>query len=275
MITTTITLVFTGIFGGILAGLTGIGGGIIYILALQFFLEKIGIPSSEIVQFTIANSILAVFFATLSANIKLFKLKEIYTKQILIVSSASILSSLLMLRYFVNTSLYSKSTFDIIITLLLIYLLFKVIKKAVSISQNTELINASNHHFLLGGIGGGIIASLSGLGGGVIMVPVFNTLIGLNSKTSRSISLGVITLTTMVMSINNLSQSPTSLLSSTTHYGYIIPSITLPVVTGVLLGGYIGVSLSKKLSGKSISTIYSVFLALFIIKKIIEFTLWR
>ena len=65
-------LVVCGLIGGIQAGLLGVGGGLIYILILEIFLDQLGIPTTEIHQFVIANSILAVFFGTLSSSIKLY-----------------------------------------------------------------------------------------------------------------------------------------------------------------------------------------------------------
>ena len=53
----------------------------------------------------------------------------------------------------------------------------------------------------------------------------------------------------------------------------IIPSVTLPLILGVFIGGPMGVSLSKKMSDKTVSVIYGVFLLLFIGKKAIELLL--
>lgn len=267
-------LVVCGLIGGIQAGLLGVGGGLIYILILEVFLNQLGIPSAEIHQFVIANSILAVFFGTLSSSVKLYRNGEFYLNQVLLVSIGSISASLFVLHFYVNTEAYNKLYFDYLILALLGYMLFRVFKKVLSVTKSISLEEASKNKFVLGGVAGGVIASLSGLGGGVIMVPVFNTMIGVDMKTARSISLGVITITAFFMSLNNVFESAQYQLTDITQLGYILPSITLPMVAGVLVGGPLGVSLSKKMSDKTVSIIYAVFLLLFIIKKIVDLAGW-
>lgn len=274
MLIDVLVLIACGVLGGVLAGLIGIGGGLVYILALDIFLAKIGVPTDEIHQFTIANSILAVFFASASSVFKLYKSGDFYPKQIFLVAIGSIISSVLVLRFFVNTTYYSKTTFGYVVLLILGYMLFRVFKKTTSDEKDLELEKAPKNMFVLGGIGGGVIASLSGMGGGVVMIPVFHTMIGIDIKTARSISLGVIAVTSFFMSINNLLEKGEAQIANQFQWGYIIPIITIPLVAGVLVGGPLGVGLSKKLSGKVISSIYAVFLFLFISKKILELVEW-
>ena len=102
-------------------------------------------------------------------------------------------------------------------------MLFRVFKKVIAVTKSITLEEASKNKFLLGGIAGGTIASLSGLGGGVIMVPVFNTIIGVDMKTARSISLGVITITAFFMSLNNVVESDQYQLEEIAQFGYILP----------------------------------------------------
>lgn len=266
-------LVVCGLVGGVQAGLLGVGGGLIYILILEVFLGRLGIPTVELHQFVIANSILAVFFGTLSSSIKLYRNGEFYIRQVMLVAVGSISASLLVLHFFVNTATYNKLYFDYLILLLLVYMLFRVFKKVISVTKSIDLAEASKNKFLLGGVAGGAIASLSGLGGGVVMVPIFHTMIGLNMKTARSVSLGVITITAFFMSLNNVFE-PQQYQLEIAQFGYILPTITLPMVAGVLVGGPLGVVLSKKMSDKTISIIYAVFLLLFIIKKSLDLAEW-
>lgn len=266
-----LTLIFIGLIGGTLAGLIGIGGGIIYILALEIYLTKTGVLATELHQFIIANSMFAIFFASISSSYRLYKLKEFYTKTVLLVATGGTIGSLLLLHFFVNTPYYSLHHFNILVLGILSYMLFRVIRKVSKKEDNIPLKEVSKRGFLLGGLGGGIIAALSGLGGGVIMIPVFNTYLKLDIKTSRSISLGVISITSFLMTINNLFQTPLTQLTNSFQLGYLIPEVTFPIIIGVLIGGQMGVIISKKMSGRTISIIYGVFLLGYITKKVVEF----
>ena len=67
-----------------------------------------------------------------------------------------------------------------------------------------ELEEIKKPFFLLAGVGGGMIASLSGLGGGVLMMPIFTSFLKIDIKKAKAVSLGVITLTALIVTIFNL-----------------------------------------------------------------------
>jgi uncharacterized membrane protein YfcA len=264
-----IILIASGVLGGVLAGLLGIGGGIVFLLILSFILPNVGVPVDELVQYQLANSILGVFFATFSANIALIKIKEFYTKQVLTVATGSILFSFLALHFIVNTSWFTQDKFNIIIIVLLTYMLFRIIKQVTQNTVETNKNEISKHKYFLSGAAGGFIASLSGLGGGVVMVPILYSMFKLNYKVAKSISLGVIMITALFITLQNLF-TPTLHDINSYHIGYIIPQVSLFLALGVLIGGPMGVKLGQKTSSRTTTIIYSIFLILFIGKKIIE-----
>ncbi len=183
-------LFLAGIIGGFLAGLIGIGGGVIYIFILEMAFVQMGILDAELAQFTIANSIFAVFFASSSANITFIKLKQFYWRQILLVAVGSIITSLLMLKFVVNTSWFSREKFNIIVILLLLYMLAKTFFDVKKNIQSKELENIHKPYLTISGIAGGMIASLSGLGGGGVMMPLFTSFLKIDIKKAKAISLG-------------------------------------------------------------------------------------
>ena len=65
-----ILLILSGLIGGFLAGMLGVGGGIIYILILPSALSNAGVCDEQLVAYTIANSLFAIFIASFSANIR-------------------------------------------------------------------------------------------------------------------------------------------------------------------------------------------------------------
>ena len=148
-------------------------------------------------------------------------------------------------------------------------MLFRVIKQA---STNTEEISynkISKQKYFMSGSAGGFIASISGLGGGVVMVPILYSMFKLNYKIAKSISLGVIMITAFFMTIQNLYTQPIHQFDGY-HIGLVIPQISLYLALGVFIGGPLGILLGQKLSSRTTTVIYSVFLLVFIIKKIVE-----
>ena len=54
-------LILIGSVGGLLAGIMGVGGGLIFIPVLTYLFSQQGLPTDEIVKFTLANSIALIF----------------------------------------------------------------------------------------------------------------------------------------------------------------------------------------------------------------------
>ncbi len=261
-------LFFAGLLGGFLAGLLGIGGGLIYIFALTTLFEFLDIDPLLFPELVVANSIFAVFFASGAASVTLIRSKEFYLKEVLVVTIGSVLASILALKFLVLTSWYSVEVFNVVIIVILVYMLYRVLSQIrsepkVSITGEEKSIKFS---FLFAGASGGLIAALSGLGGGVVIVPILHTYLKLDMKKTRSISLGVILITSFFMTIyNSLQEIELGLIE---HIGLLIPSYTIFIVLGVLIASPFGVKVGSRWSSKKIAIVYSVFLVLFLAKKI-------
>lgn len=258
-------LIIAGLAGGVLAGMLGIGGGLVYVFVLEMILPQFGVSEDVLLATVLANSMFCVFFAALSSNIALYRQKEFYLKPVLLTGISAVVTSLLVLHFFVNTGDFDQKYFDILMIFLLIYMLLRVVMKSVSMEADVQLESISKPSFLLTGFGGGLVAALSGLGGGVVMVPVFNGLMKVNIKTARSISLGVIMITSLFMTIKNLLEPNQNIEYS---LGLIVFSVSVILSLGVIVGGPLGVFFSKKLSPKVISGIYIFFLLYYISNKI-------
>ncbi len=261
-------LILAGILGGFIAGLVGIGGGIIYVFIIPIALRYMGVPEVEIAQYTIANSIFAIFFASSSTNYTLFKMKRFYPRPVVIIGSFSVISSLLTLKYIVNTDWYNVQKFNVVIILLLLYMLiFTLISARKHYDFPLEKIKI--WQFGLVGIGSGVVASVSGLGGGIVVIPLLNSVMKAEIKKSSSVSSGVIMMTSLVMSLFSMLETPRYPFD---HYnqGYIVFPVALALVVGVIYSSSYGVRMATRLKSKTISYIYASILAIVIVKKIIE-----
>jgi uncharacterized membrane protein YfcA len=261
-------LFIAGILGGFIAGLVGIGGGVVYIFIIPIALKYLNVPEREIAQYTIANSIFAILFASASANYILIRLKVFYKKEVIIISLLSILSSLLALKFIVNTSWYSIKAFNIIIVMLLLYMLYTTLWSANKVSI-FPVASLKRWKLSLLGVASGIIAALSGLGGGIVIIPVLNSFMRIDMRKASSISSGVIMLTAFTMTLFNLFEKPVHDFNAYS-FGYIVFPISLTISLGVVLASPFGVKISRNLSSRTISYIYAAFLIIVILKKIIE-----
>jgi uncharacterized membrane protein YfcA len=256
-------LALAGLAGGFLAGLLGIGGGILYILILPVALSGAGVPDYEIVQYTIANSLFGTFAASLSGTISLFRKGEFYPKEVFIVGVFSVAAALLSLNYIVNTPFYSQRAFNIVVILVLGFVLVKTITRAKRAPAYDE--NMPHKNLILGGSGlfGGLISSLSGLGGGAIIVPLLNIGMRMDIKMAKSISLGMIVLSSISMTIFNSFEQPVYDIRMY-NTGYLVWPIALTLSAGVVVASPIGVAVGRRAPSHIISYVFSIFILIVI-----------
>lgn len=264
-----ILLFLAGLGGGFLAGLLGIGGGIIYILILPEALTYLHVPQQELAQYIIANSIFGTAAAALAGNIALIRRKEFQWQSVSIVGLGGIVSSYLWLTFFVNTPLYSKKLFYIVVVLLLLYIVYRSWRNSKE-ANAAQYQNTTNKFWLsVTGMAGGTVSALTGLGGGVIVIPIMTTRLGMNIKQAKAISLGMILITSLSMTVYNLLETP-FFPYEIFRSGYIVYGIVIPLSLGVVISSPLGVYISDKLSSRIITYIFSAFVGIVIIKKIFE-----
>lgn len=262
-------LFLAGILGGFIAGLVGIGGGVVYVFIIPIALKYLGVPFNEIPQYTIANSIFAILFASATANYVNIKGKNFFTKEVLILGSLGVAASILCLRYVVNTTWYSVLEFNIVLIILLLYMLYNTLISAKKVYV-TPLTALKKWKLVLLGIAAGTISAFSGLGGGIIVIPVLNTLMKVDIRKASSISLGVITIFSVFMTLYNLMEVPKYDWDFDYAMGYIIFPIGIALSLGVIIGSPIGVKVAGKIESSTISYIYAFFLIIVILKKAFE-----
>jgi uncharacterized membrane protein YfcA len=258
-------LVSAGFAGGILAGLLGIGGGIIYVLILPYALEHAGIPSDHLAQLTISNSIFGVLFASLSANYMNIRNHDFYPKESFWVGIPGAIFSIFILKGIVVRPWYSVTYFYAILILFLGYMLVSLFLKK---GQGKEVNSSKNQKLKLSlaGMIGGSLAASTGLGGGAAVVPILTTRLHLNIKKARSISLAMIFMTAMVLTFFNLFEDP-GFQKLVYQKGLIYFPAALPVTIGVLLGSPVGSKLGRILSANTIKILFGVFILIVIIEK--------
>ncbi len=262
-------LFVTGLVGGLISGLLGVGGGLIYVLALPIAFNFLGVPNQEIAQFTIANSLLGTFFAASFATYNHIKNKEIYVKPILLIGIAGIISGLLTFVFIVNTTFYAQKEFNIVIICLMLVMLFTTLRNArrqVGFVEETTKIKRT---LTLTGVFSGSVAALSGLGGGIVIIPFLNQVLKFNIRKAKAISLGVIMITSFCMILYNAFQSPVNNLPIG-NTGYLVFKVSLPIILGALTSASLGVKLSRKMSVSTISYLFSGFVLIVMIRKILE-----
>jgi len=260
-----LTLFVFGAIGGFLSGLLGVGGGIIFVPILSTVLSKLGLEGPELAKYILANSFAATFFAGAISTLKQYKLNHFYPKQILLTASLAIPASLLITHAIATGSWYNERNFNIFFIILLVVTLVRFLSsKARPVESKHQ---PKPWKYPLAGALTGIISGLSGLGGGVIMVPLFSQYLKLNIKKAAAISIGVIP-TMMIPTLILYGSYTAPSTGFQWQMGYLLPNVFLPLVAGLLFAAPIGVTAGQKTSSKYLRIIFAVLIFIIILKTI-------
>jgi uncharacterized protein len=261
-----IGLFLSGCLGGLLAGLLGVGGGIIFVPILTYFILQHGYNPQELTVFVLSNSLFAIFFSGLSGTVRQVIEKNFSAKEVFSIGAFAVLLAVSSSFIIQHTTFYTPQKFTIVFVALLLFVVYRLIKGGNKSQVSTEISNPSMFQFGVIGAATGILSAFSGVGGGIIMVPLFKEWLKWDFKKSTGVSLGVITVMTFFTSIYNAFFASSGADGSLT--GTLLFPIVLPMVVGTIICTPIGIGLSKRLSAKTIQWIFITFILLVAFKMI-------
>ena len=279
-------LLLCGSMGGFLAGLLGVGGGMLFIPVIHEYLSSYSLSTDEIVKYTLGNSIALVFISGVSGTFRQIKMGTWDWKQSLQIGIPGALSSLAMSYAITHGDWYNKQRFQ---TVFLGFLLLSIgnmifgkskASKSNDTAANPQENQTQNHTTAnnetpnrwlptLVGILAGTVVSLSGLGGGIIMVPLFRMLLKKPMHQATSLSLSIVP----ILSISSLLQYT---LSQPIHpinplqTGYLLWIILIPMMAGVMFFSSFGQKTAPRVPVLWLRVIFAVLSSIILIKTLIE-----
>ncbi|NOR88483.1 MAG: TSUP family transporter [Bacteroidales bacterium] len=261
-------LIISGFIGGIIAGMLGLGGGIFYILILPLIMTRLGIPAEEASPFVVANSLIGIAFASGVSIITQYSKLKTYFKESLRIGIPATIISLLTTYYVVHSIWFSIEVFNILVILLMLFILFQMLlnKKAKKSTPKTDEEIKANQGVYSGGIAG-LVSALSGLGGGIVIIPILRIHLKQSLQKAKIISLAIIFISSTFISVQNMISTPIFHLDNLTSFGFVIPSIAIPIIIGVAIGSPLGVKFSKVLSENVLNKLFSLFVLLVLMEK--------
>ncbi len=241
-------LLIVGLIAGVLAGLFGVGGGILFTPALFIVFSDAGVARP--VLWTIASSLFCTFVSAFSSSVRQRQQDNIYWSQGIRVGIFGALGTFVGKQLSTSTY-YSEQEFVIFFSLLLIFAAYTFARRGRQRTENAIETAYKKIKFrrgsLIGGAGG-FLASLAGIGGGTAMVPIMNLYYRLPIKQAVSISSLAIVTISLAGWVQLGSMDPAGGGLTAWTFGYVDFGAALPLVIGGLLGGFAGAWLNLKLN---------------------------
>lgn len=242
----------------VLGSMLGLGGGVFLVPIFTLFFgidPKIAVGASAVVVVT--NSVVgsAVHLRSRFTNLRLAMLLQVMT------ATGAILGAM----YGVGAD---PRVIYVVFGLVLLYAAVSMSiprsNRNVSLGVDRLRLGAAYHDPATGGMvayvpkrvgpgvgisaGAGVLSGMLGVGGGVVMVPVMNLLMGVPVKAAVGTSAFMVGITQVAPSFVYYAN------------GKIDPRVVVPAVVGVFLGGQIGARLTRKLRAQRLSAVFAVVL---------------
>ncbi len=253
-----------GFVAGIATGMFGIGGGIIYVPTLFFTLSLFLAENTYLPYIVIATSLFAGSFGATGAFVNHYKAENVNIRMSFLLAAGSIISAVTIPQIVVQLN---PKIFKIILCSILILVAIRMFLENESLQKKLTI----NKYFLIPlGILVGLVSTVTGLGGGVLFVPILIYLYSFEIKAAVGTSTLVVALT-MIFSAATYGLMEIDNNHSLFQIGYINLIAGLPLGIGALLGSKYGVKLVFRFKSLIIKRLFAALLVVLLIKILFSF----
>jgi uncharacterized protein len=229
-----------GVIGGILSGLVGVGGGIVFVPGLMY-------AGGWEIKEAVAASLVIIVFSALSGTIRNARSDDPVNWRVAGLLSLTVAPSSLIGVFISRVS--PEIVVKVAFAVLLLALAYPTVKGRGEYDPNRQDIPLPL--VFLAGIFIGSLSGLVGVGGGVMMVPLMVLGMGLTTKGAVSTSLAVVMFTGVIGAAGYVAtgfRDPQDLLS--------LP----PLIVGSIVGAPLGVRVRDRLPSGVIRGIFGAFM---------------
>jgi hypothetical protein len=175
-------LVGAGLAAGYVAGLLGVGGGIIFAPVLLFYFDATGVAAEVIPSLTVGTSLLCTLLAACGSAWHQFRRGAVLLRVAVVVGGSSAVAVFLMTRFVTTQPWYTQAVFQTLFGVLLLVVVGRMVRRRPA--EETYSADGPRPAFrtsALVGIGSaaGVVSSAAGVGGGVVLVPAYHGLLRL------------------------------------------------------------------------------------------------
>jgi uncharacterized protein len=241
-----VILAILGFVGGVLTGVAGVGGGIVFVPALVY-------AAGWEIQEAVAASFVIIVFSSLSGTIRNVRSTDPPSWRAAVLLASTVAPASLIGVYISSVS--PPAVVQIAFAGVLLALAYPTARGS---DPSTVSRKIPPTLVLLAGVGIGALSGLVGVGGGVVMVPLLVLGLGLTTKRAVSTSLTVVFFTSIVASL-----------------GYAVAGFAdffslAPLVVGSMVGAWSGVRLRERLPDRTIRVGFAAFMVIIALRTLAE-----
>ena len=249
-----------GLIAGFLAGFVGVGGGIIMVPVLLEIFRSAGVPEEAVVQAAMGTSLSVAIFSVSSSIFRHRRQGKIRWDLVRWLAPGSMFGGWLAAYL---ASLLPGSWLQMVLTVLMIF-------AAVRMLRSREIIDHPDHQATrwkigITGLGVGLVAGMSGLAGGIVLVPALSLVLGVPGAWLAGTSSGTIIFSALAAAAGYFTLSPPVDLGPD-FYGYVCLPLVLPLVLGAIPAAQMGAFVNRRVEGKLFQKLFGGLLLLVAIR---------
>lgn len=238
-----------GVLGGILSGLVGVGGGIVFVPGLVYV-------GGWSIKEAVAASLVIIIFSSLSGTIRNAKSPDPVDWRVAGILSLAVAPASLI---GVAISRVSSDTFvEIVFATVLLALAYPTARGRQELDESKKIPIPL---VFVAGIFIGALAGLVGVGGGVVMVPLMVLGMGIRTKRAISTSLAVIMFTGLIGAAGYIATG-----FSETEDLLSLP----PLIVGSMIGAPFGVQIRELLPERAVRGVFAAFMVVVALRLLSE-----
>ncbi len=249
-------LLAVGAVAGFLAGLFGVGGGIILVPILLYYFQSIGVSSLVATHITFGTSLLIIAFTSASSAHQYWRNGHVIWKGVFWIGLSSVAGA--WVGSWVAGGLQGKELqqiFAVVVVVAALRILIPLRKPSGQPQTNTGLPG------LIGtGTFVGVVSSLAGVGGGVFSIPLMYSLLRFPLKKALGTSSASIVITALAATTGYIVRGMGNPLLPDHTLGYVAYLHALPVIAGSLPMARVGAAVAHKTDVGLLRKIFGVFL---------------
>lgn len=254
-----VILLIVGAVAGLIAGLFGLGGGILFAPVLLFLFQSAGVPDP--VLWTVGTSLLCNFAAAASSTLKHVQMGNSFLREGLLTGLFGVGGTFIG-RFVATSDGYSEREFVLFFSLILVSSVCHFLRNSRPRHRNAPDTSTPMrwYQFVLLGLSSGMLATLAGVGGGLIMVPAMTIILAFGFRKTVSISSLAIVIITFSGWLQLALLQPDSTGYSGFHFGFVDVGLAIPLILGSFYAARRGVRLLSVIPLRSLEIAFSVLL---------------
>lgn len=240
-----LVLLGAGAVGGFVAGLVGVGGGVIFAPVLLVYFESTGVAPEVIAPLTVGSSLLCTFVAALVSAWAQHREGAVDGRIAFRVGVLSAVAIALMTRYVTTQPWYDATAFQVVFSCILLVVVARMVRPGRPSAQagpprtGWPLLAAT-------GTTAGMVASAAGVGGGVVLVPAYDGLLRLPIRRAVGTSSATIVLIAGIGVLNYMAFTPDAPVPATA-VGYVDVVRALVLVAPAVVTARVGVTAAHRI----------------------------